>query len=46
MPKPKLWSFVLEEDFLLLKCENDIQHGFGPVVDVRCVKDKPTHIKV
>ena len=46
MGKPKLWSFVLEGDFLLLKTENDIQHCFGPIIDVRCFKDKPSHIKV
>jgi hypothetical protein len=46
MPKPKLWSFILEDDFLLLKCDDKIEHGFGPVVEARCIKDKPTHIKV
>ena len=36
----------MEGDFLLLKNESDIKYSFGPVLDVRCVKDKPTHIKV
>lgn len=46
MPKPKLWSFVVDGDFLLLKSGSGIQHDFGPVIDVRCIEDKPTHIKV
>lgn len=46
MPRPRLWSFVLEDDFLLLKCDKKIEHEFGPILEVRCITDKPTHIKV
>ena len=46
MPRPKLWSFVVEGDFLLLKNGTEIHHTYGPVLDARAVTDKLTHIKV
>ena len=46
MPKAKLWCLVLLNERLLLKVDDEVKHSYGPVLDVRPVKDKPDHIKV
>ena len=46
MPKAKLWSFTRVGNGLYLKSQDEVKESYGPVTEVRPVKDQPEHIKV
>jgi len=46
MSQPMLWNLTVRDGKLYVKCGEEVQTHFGPVVKVQIHKDKPHAIKV
>lgn len=46
MSQPRLWNLTVRDGKLYVKCGEEVQTHFGPVVKVQIHKEKPHAIKV